>query len=368
VVVVVSAFALPWATLNTDVDPARPEDGGAAVLRLAAAAALAWRIAYPELTLIAVSLSIGIYGALGYPATLAAIAVWIAMFAVARYGRWGSRRFALLGLAVAALPLVSNRSDATSADAWLQVSASGLAVLAGLVIRRRDTNEASLEERAAHLEAERSAHVEAALAAERARIARDLHDVIAHGLGVIVVQATAGHHVHAGTEAGDSLHAVEQAARQAMSEMRTLLSVIRSDDQGHSSPPTIEGIADLVVRARAAGVETSVVERGSPRPLSPMIDLSLYRIAQESITNAIKHAVERKATIELVYGDDDVLLRVVTPGAPPADTSAAVGGFGLVGMRERVGVLAGTFSAGWDERGFVVEATLPTLLPATVNR
>jgi signal transduction histidine kinase len=150
-----------------------------------------------------------------------------------------------------------------------------------------------------------------------------------------------------------------------MSEMRTLLTLIRQDDLEDPTAVGTRALTPLVDRTRNAGIELEVRERGERGELPQIVDVSLYRIAQESLTNVIKHSPVRAATMEITYAVTDVSLRVSSPSPQPPSAAGPDHGFGLLGMGERVAVLAGTFDAGWRDGQFVVEATLPrSVVPA----
>ena len=194
---------------------------------------------------------------------------------------------------------------------------------------------------------------------ERVALARELHDTVAHHVSAIAVQAQAGG-VVAGSrpdKAAEVLAAIEAEASRTLAEMRSMVRVLREDDAVDYSPQP--GIADLPALARADGVPVVEVRLDGSLPLSPPVDAALYRLAQESLTNALRHA--RGATrvgIDVRREDDDVRLRVVDDGR--AEGTAPEPGFGLLGMAERVELLGGSFSAGpGPEGGWVVDAVLP---------
>jgi signal transduction histidine kinase len=225
----------------------------------------------------------------------------------------------------------------------------------------------ALEEKAARLEAERHAEAKIAAAAERARIARELHDVVAHHVSVMVVQADgAGYVLRSDPDrAATALAAVSATGRQALTELRRLLGVLRSDgEQAALAPvPGLGELRELLEQARAAGLEVSYTLTGTPRELPEGAELAAYRVVQESLTNTRKHAgLAASASVTLQYEPDGLIVQVTDDGmAPP---SGEAGGHGLAGMRERVAMYGGTVTAGrLPGGGFLVRAWLPSRKP-----
>ncbi|RJL20531.1 sensor histidine kinase [Bailinhaonella thermotolerans] len=234
----------------------------------------------------------------------------------------------------------------------------------GVALRAHATRGLALAERNARLEAERERRAREAVAAERARIARELHDTISHSVSVMVLQA-GGVRRLLGEERPrerDILLDVEKAGRQAVQELRVMLGALRAEDAPGGEPgPGLARLDDLVARLRAVGLDVSVTVEGEPRELPPGLDLSAYRIVQEGLTNVVKHAGRTRARVRLAYAGDEVRLEIENEGAgePAADTGLD-GGHGLAGMRERVALFGGTFSAAPREQGgFSVLARLP---------
>jgi signal transduction histidine kinase len=206
-----------------------------------------------------------------------------------------------------------------------------------------------------------------AVETERAHLARELHDVVTHSLSVVVVQAQGASRVLASEPAlaAEALTAIEQAGRTAMTEMRRLLGLLREHEEASStaSLPGAAQLPELVAQARGAGLDLSLSVHGEPVPVSPGLDLSLYRIAQEALTNALKHAGPSiPVSLELEWSREQVRLRVADRG--PGPTTGAQDGRGLLGMRERVAFYGGTLCTRSENGGgFVVEAVLPTAAP-----
>jgi signal transduction histidine kinase len=222
---------------------------------------------------------------------------------------------------------------------------------------------AALEDRAARLEAERHAEAKIAAAAERARIARELHDVVAHHVSVMVVQADgAGYALRTDPDRADAaLQAIAGTGRQALTEMRRLLGVLRSaDEQATLAPmPGLDELRELLDQARTAGLEVSYTLSGIPRELPEGAELAAYRVVQESLTNTRKHAgLAAAAAVTLQYEPDGLTVEVTDNGL--GVTSEDPGGHGLAGMRERIAMYGGTVTAGpLPGGGFGVTARLP---------
>jgi len=241
-------------------------------------------------------------------------------------------------------------------------------LLAGSVRTHRALVSA-LEERARSQEQIRSQEMRRAAAEERARIARELHDIVAHSLGVIVVQATAGGRVvdESPGEARAALEAVERTGRDALADMRRLLGVLREDGPSDRQPqPGLDQLEPLLERFRAAGLDlTAEIER--PLPSLPSgLDLCVYRVLQEALTNCLKHAPSRAARLHLRSREGALNLSVFNDGdQTPASPGVNRGGHGLLGMRERVAMFGGDFEAGpAPDGGWCVAARLPLTVAA----
>jgi signal transduction histidine kinase len=236
------------------------------------------------------------------------------------------------------------------------ISAVVAPAVAGRVVRR-------LRELTLHLEHERERAERAAVAEERGRIARELHDVVAHGVSVIAIQADAA---EAALDrdpelARAPLRTIRGSAKEALEEMRHLLGMLREDDDGGelAPQPGLEQLPDLVARARAGGVPVDLDVSGTPRTLPPGLDLSAYRIVQEALTNVRKHAQGAPTTVRIDWEPRALALEVRDHGPGPA-ANANGGGHGLVGMRERVRLHGGQLTTGEAAGGgFAVFARLP---------
>lgn len=251
-----------------------------------------------------------------------------------------------------------------------------LAWVLGDSMRTRRAYWAQLEERAARLEKEREAQSRIAVAAERARIARELHDVVAHNVSVMVVQADGAAYVldAAPEQTRQALETISGTGRQALAEMRRLLGVLRTGEQAEGGEyvpqPGVEQLEDLMDQVRGAGLPVEFTVEGEPRELPSSVALTVYRIVQEALTNTRKHGgPDVGATVRVSYRDEDLELLVEDDGRGAQQELYEEGGadglgHGLIGMRERVGMVGGSLTAGPRAGGgFRVSAVLP-LKPA----
>jgi signal transduction histidine kinase len=238
----------------------------------------------------------------------------------------------------------------------------GVVWLAAFAIGRKLEQAAAAQERADQLEREREAEARAAVAEERARIARELHDVVGHSVSVMTVQASAVRRrlKPDQEQEREALEIVEQTGREALAEMRRLVGVLRRPEEAPAlaPQPSLEHLDRLVAQARESGLPVEVRIEGEPTQLPPGVDLTAYRLVQEGLTNAIKHARASKADVVVRYGDSDVEISVTDDGDGGGDGGG--GGHGLVGMRERVTVYGGELEAGpRAEGGYALRARLP---------
>ncbi|MFI6096225.1 sensor histidine kinase [Lentzea sp. NPDC051213] len=220
---------------------------------------------------------------------------------------------------------------------------------------------AQLEFQAEELRRSQEQNTRGAIAAERMRIARDLHDVVAHHVSVMGIQAGAARRVLDSDPAlaRDALQSVEHTARTAISELRGLLGVLRADaEQDLKSAPGLDDLPELLESARAAGLEVSHGVYGAPRDVSSAVALSAYRVVQEALTNVVKHAEAQHVDVRMRFLDSALEVEIADDGRGRGATGA---GFGLVGMRERVAVHGGSLEAGpRRDAGYLVRASLPT--------
>lgn len=320
----------------------------------------------------------------GVRPTTANFAMLVITFTVATVGeRWASRLALTCSLCAAGLSQIrwpNEEPGGWAQKGFLVVVMTVPFVLAWVLgdsMRTRRAYFDQLEERAARLEREREAQSKVAVAAERARIARELHDVVAHNVSVMVVQADGAAYVMdaAPDQARQALETISSTGRQALAEMRRLLGVLRTGDVRESGEyvpqPDVEQIEDLVDQVRQSGLAVDFKIEGTPRPLPSGVELTAYRIVQEALTNTRKHGGPNAgASVRLVYFDDGLGLLVEDDGRGAAhelyeDGGADGAGHGMIGMRERVGMVGGTLDAGpRPGGGFRISALLP-LKPAS---
>jgi signal transduction histidine kinase len=238
--------------------------------------------------------------------------------------------------------------------------------LVGRIVAARSELAAELSDKADRLEREHDKQAQLAVAHERSRIARELHDVVAHNVSVMVVQAAAARRMidHDASKAKEALGSVEQTGRDALKEMRRMVGMLGGADEGLAlaPQPSIDELDWLIQRARDAGLDVDLAIEGERRRLESGVDLSAFRIVQEALTNTLKHAGPAQAQVTLRYTDHDVEVEVSDNGRgvrTPID-NGAVTGHGLLGMRERVAMLGGEIEAGYrKDGGFGVHARLP---------
>lgn len=332
---------------------------------------LAFRLRHPLTALMAVVAGVVVMAALGNHGftgpVFPSIAVLLALYAVGSRTRGTELAVAVcvsLGGLFAAGLLAAADPGGTFALALL-VTASGLLVGGALGVLRFESE--AFDERAAELERAQDEHVRVAVADERRRIARELHDVIGHSISVMGVQAGAVRSVLREDQKRerDALHRVERTGREAVGEMRRLIGLLRPDDDGVGEPtPSLRRVEQLVQELQSSGLAVRLNVRGNLDSLPAGIDLAGYRILQEALTNVLKHAPG--ATVEASVGctDDGLRVDVIDDGDAPMPGAGEHVGHGLLGMRERVALYGGELITGpRDGGGFAVHARLPLEAP-----
>jgi signal transduction histidine kinase len=331
---------------------------------------VAWRRTYPipvALVLVTMAVAQAAAGTTLHSAVSPVVALLVVSWSI---GAYEERSRAILGLTLVvcglwlamAVDMLRSTDHYVGTDfPWIGALLAAPGVL-GIVFGARTRSLRAAEARARELELERRE----AVAAERSRIARELHDVIAHSVSVMTVQAGAAEEMLRvdPTRALDPVRAVQETGRQALVEMKRLVGVLREGDDeiGLAPQPGLADIERLVAQVREAGLRVELRIEGTPRPTPLGVDLSAYRVVQEALTNALKHARGAAAVVTIRYGRHDLAVEVADDGTHVAP---AGGGHGLVGMRERVGIFGGTFAAGPRESGgFAVQALLPLENPA----
>jgi signal transduction histidine kinase len=323
---------------------------------------------FPGTVLVLVVASGLAFAVLDLPPEFLGVAILVAVYSVAAYGdRW----VALAGLAVAeaglaAIQLTPGRTGAVTLVINMGVVAATW--LLGHFAHNYRAYAAGLEEQTAELERAREELARRAVVEERLRLARELHDVVAHAMSVIAVQSGVGAHVAKTQpkEAAKALAAIEATSRSALEELRRLLGVLRQEDEPQGELAPVPGLGDLdglLAEVAKAGLTVRLQVEGTPTPLPAGVDLSAYRIVQEALTNVVKHAGPAHAQVVVGYRDQDVRVEVTDDGRGTV-TSVSDGragtGHGLIGMRERVQVFGGDLEVGpCPDGGFRVAARLP---------
>ena len=346
--------------LAASVGNAVHQHAGVAALMLGVGSALAllWRRRRP-VEVVAVVTAAGVAEAIIGPWPLP-FALGAALYTVA--SRPGGRGTS--PVAVAAIVAMAAVFAATGYSQFGDIAARVVFLVAGWLlgdsIRSRRAYILEIEEKAERLERERELHVRRAAAEEQARIARELHDVVAHALSVIVVQAAAADDVFEVDPrlAREPIRAIELASRSALGDLRRVLGILQ-DDAEYEPQPGLARLDALVEQVRATGLEIEFAVEGSPRPLPAAVDLSAYRIVQEALTNTLKHARAAHATVRVRYGRD-LDLEIRDDGGGDVANGPSAGGNGLIGMRERVAVLGGSVATGpRPGGGYSVSARIP---------
>ena len=295
--------------------------------------------------------------------------LWIALLVVFySLGAHAERRRAIVAGAIGgAAVLVGDLADLLLGEAGVEDTLPAWFMLAaayglGFALRGQRLQSRLLTQRAERLEQEREQKARLAVAEERVRIGRELHDVVAHAISVIVVQAQAGQRVLEGEQASarEALGSIETTGRQALVEMRRLLGILRDDDRelALAPRPSLAQLDALVERLNEAGLAVELQVEGAAKPLQPGVDLSAYRIVQEALTNVLRHAGPASALVVVRYGPDEVELEISDDGRGSVDGRGD--GHGLVGIGERAALVGGSVESGTNGGGgYTVRARLP---------
>lgn len=357
-----AAAAFGWGALWPNP---RPPDALAVVLIVACCAPLIFRRRRPIPALAAHVAVVLVYHALDYPHDAVIPAILVALFTVAAAG---PRRHSLPASAATWTVTLAARTvvdggltlDVLGTLGWL-VAAAGT----GEAVRMSRAYVAELVDRAERAERGRTEEVLRQIAEERLRIARDLHDLLAHTITVAQVHAGVGAHLISTGQADPATLAttfgtITDACDRARTELRAALDVLRgggeSDDRRPA--PGLTGLPALAEPARAAGIAVSFRTQGEPVALPPAVEVAVFRLVQEALTNVVKHSGAREAMVRLDYGEDVVTVTITDDGR--GTTTAAASGHGFVGMRERVRSVSGTLhTESAPGSGFTVTAALP---------
>lgn len=353
-----AVVSIPWIIIHTSERPA------IWVCSLALSLPLVWRRRYPVGVLIGLALVALVQWFVAVP-LVADVALLVALFTIALERPLA---VALAGSAVLEVGSVMAAVRWNLASSWERsfIGLTGFtaaALLLGAVLRTRRAHLTELTERAARLELERDQQAQIAAAAERARIAREMHDVIAHSLAVIVTMAdgAAAKLPRDPGTAAEAVRSISEVGRQALADTRRLVGVLRdqSDSAEMAPQPGLAGIDDLVNQLRSTGLDASLRYQGRPFDLAPGAELTIYRLVQEAATNTLKHAPGATAIeVRLTFDRPTVRLEILDDGV--ATVAESTGGHGLTGMRERVSLYRGQVQAGPrpGRPGWAVRATL----------
>ncbi|MCX6372034.1 MAG: histidine kinase [Actinobacteria bacterium] len=352
--------------LTRDAVSAGYREDGPLLITLTVASALSLALLWWS-PLVSLCVSLGLLCAqsiIGYEFTQAALwAVVVASFATVAFDHWrravAAGFLAVPGVVVLVLT-VPSLSWQRALGAWASLS---LVWVIAVVIRVYRGSIERAERRAALFAADREARAREAVAAERSRLARELHDSVGHALNVVVLHAGAAQRVIATKPelAHEALGSIEAAGRQALADIERMLGILRAPDDGVglNAAPTLGQLESLCEQVRDAGLPVALSVEGKARALPASLDLTAYRIVQESLTNTLKHAGKTHAVVKVRYEEDALAIEVVDDGCG-VPAGLAGGGRGLVGMGERVATFRGELEAGARaEGGFAVRARLP---------
>lgn len=363
-VVTVLAFAPTLSHIGPEIGdlPGRQAGIAGLALTLAMCLPLAVRSRAPAVCLVVCGGAFAVGQVLGYPDTFGKVGFLLALYAAgAHLARFRRGLAAVLTACYVVLALVLH--ELGSPQQFLDFLAFYLVLvviwLTGTGVRRWRAEDAERGRLAA----------EVATAAERARIARDLHDVVTHHVTAMVVQADAAQFLldTAPARAGDGLAAISDTGRRALTELRALLDMLDTAGEATTADrtPAMGRVGDLVAQARLSGQPVEWTEHGVGRARSVDVELAAYRVVQEALTNALKYATGRPTTVLVRHGEEHVEIEVLTAGPAVATTVSGSGGRGLTGLRERVRMLDGDFAAGArPDGGFRVWALIPSGSPA----
>lgn len=348
----------------------RDADAWGVVLAAGATLPLALRRRWPIPVLATVSVATWAYWMSDYTKAFDA-GILVALYTTIAYGHHRGRAwvvggfFAITSVAIVIFGIVSDEDDVGVSTLLGVVTLFTVGMVMGEAVRNRRAYQRELEDKAARAQDDAAAEADRAVAEERTRIARELHDVVAHSMSVMVVQAGAARRVlHTDAQRADqALAAIEETGRSSLTEMRRVLGILRTaaDEQALAPQPTLDDFSALVTSCAEAGVEVDLTVHGSERPLGPGLELAVFRIVQEALTNVIKHSAAERADVRLTYGPDHLEVVVLDAGRGAAADPAPPGsGNGLVGMRERVELFDGSLVAGpRPGGGYQVVATIP---------
>jgi signal transduction histidine kinase len=327
---------------------------------------IVFRRRHPVAVWIVSGVLVSIYGVASFPDPVLPYGPLIAVYTVAAYTKW--RTTMIAGIVTAAAITLSMLVDPNDdlVDWLIAFLSTTTAWLVGNNVRVYRAYTGELEAKAERLDRDRRAEAERAVAEERLRLARELHDVAAHHVSVIALHAEAGQALLPTDpeRANESLEVIGEVARTTLTELRRVVGVLREDRAAPLAPqPGLAQLPMLVDEVGRAGLPVTLQVSGTPGSINRTLDTSAYRIVQEALTNVLRHAGPATAQVRICYEPDAVAVEVLDDGIGPANGEGAVladGGHGLAGMQERAAMLGGTLTAGArPDRGFAVAARLP---------
>ncbi|MFG2786048.1 sensor histidine kinase [Streptomyces sp. NPDC048419] len=355
---VLFAVSLQWMFPDEGDDPLSRQGW---LLGAATAVPLVWRRRWPFATAWVVSAATPAMAVYHAPPPDVVWGGLVVLYTLAARSPVWQRRLMLAGWLVGATLTMQHKENAHPFEYAFHLLTVLCAYGLGTLARVQRAYTTAVEDRARRLERERAADTARALAQERARIARDMHDVLAHAVSLMVVQAEAGPVVVRSDpdRAEASFEAIAAAGRDAMAQLRRILGVLKEEQRSGTSPqPSIAGLPDLVHQvAESTGLRVELRTKGEPYAMPPDAEVAAYRVAQEALTNTVKHAYASRASVELDWAEDHLTLTVTDDGRGPTGPG---GGHGLIGIRERATVCGGSAETGrGPDGGFRVVVRLP---------
>ncbi|MFJ3669804.1 sensor histidine kinase [Streptomyces sp. NPDC090106] len=355
---VLFAVSLQW------IFPDEGDDGLTPIgwlLGAATAVPLVWRRRFPFVTACAVSVATPAMAVYHEPPPDVVYACLIVLYTMAAQGPGWQRRFMLAGWIVGVTLTMQHKEEPLPFEYAFQLMTVVCAYGFGMLARVQRAYTAALVDRARRLERERAADTARATAQERARIARDMHDILAHAVSLMVVQAEAGPVVVRSepARAEAAFDAIAATGRDAMTQLRRILGVLKDEERNGTSPqPGVRSLPALVRQvAESTGLRVRLTASGEPAPLPADTDVAAYRVVQEALTNTVKHAYASSATVELDWTEETLTLTVTDDGRGPVTPG---GGHGLIGIRERAAACGGDARSGrGPDGGFRVVVRLP---------
>jgi len=332
------------------------------LLGAATAVPLVWRRRAPFGTACAVSVATPAMAVYHAPPPDVVYGGLVVLYTMGAQGRPWQRRVMLVGWIVGVTLTMHHKEDARPFEYAFHLMTIACAYALGVLTRVQRAYTAELEDRARRLERERTADTARATAQERARIARDMHDILAHAVSLMVVQAEAGPVVVRSdpARAEAAFEAIAGAGRDAMGQLRRILGVLKEEQrQGTSPQPGVTALPELLRQVgETTGLRVELSTSGEPCPLPPDTGIAVYRVVQEALTNTVKHAYASSATVRLDWTERELTLTVTDDGRGPS--APGDGGHGLIGIRERAAACGGTAEAGrGPDGGFRVVVRLP---------